>query len=75
MRAPTCGERRLTELDFIRLKKFTAPGTFPELVDILNEAQLLPSRSLPPDVVTMNARVIIRDLILFQPEATGDYVT
>ena len=75
MRAPTCGERRLTELDFIRLKKFTAPGTFPELADILNEAQLLPSRSLPPDVVTMNARVIIRDLILFQPEATGDYVT
>jgi regulator of nucleoside diphosphate kinase len=62
MRAPTSGERKLTELDFIRLKKFTAPGTFPALADILNEAELLPSQCIPPDVVTMNARVIIRDL-------------
>jgi regulator of nucleoside diphosphate kinase len=62
MRAPISGERKLTELDFIRLQKFTAPGTFPELADILNEAELLPSRSIPPDVVTMNARFVIRDL-------------
>ncbi|GAB3666850.1 GreA/GreB family elongation factor [Ramlibacter alkalitolerans] len=64
MRAPNCGERKLTELDYIRLKKFTAPGTFPELADILNEAELLPSRCIPPDVVTMNARFVIRDLKL-----------
>jgi regulator of nucleoside diphosphate kinase len=62
MRAPTCGERKLTELDFIRLKKFTAAGAFPQLADILDDAQLLPSRAIPPDIVTMYARFAIRDL-------------
>jgi len=64
MRAPNFCDRKLTELDFIRLKKFTAAGTFPELADILNEAELVPSRSIPHDVVTMNARFVIRDLKL-----------
>ena len=64
MRAPNSGERKLTELDFIRLQKFTAAGTFPQLADILNDAELLPSQCIPPDVVTMNARFVIRDLKL-----------
>ena len=61
MRAPH-GERKLTELDFVRLKKFTAPGTFPLLADLLGEAQVLPSTSMPPDVITMNSRFVIRDV-------------
>jgi regulator of nucleoside diphosphate kinase len=64
MRAPNSGERKLTELDFVRLKRFTAPGTFPGLGELLNEAELLPSRTIPSDVVTMNARFVIRDLKL-----------
>ena len=38
MRVPNSAERKLTELDFIRLKKFTAAGTFPQLADILDTA-------------------------------------
>lgn len=64
MRAPHTGERKLTELDFARLQKFTAAGTFPKLADLLTESQLLPSQCIPPDVVTMYARFVIRDLKL-----------
>jgi regulator of nucleoside diphosphate kinase len=64
MRALNSGDRKLTELDFIRLKKLTTAGRFPQLADVLNDAELLPSRSIPPDVVTMNARFVIRDLKL-----------
>lgn len=64
MRAPHCGERKLTAHDYLRLKKFTAAGTFPHLADILDDAQLLPSQCMPPDVVTMNARFVVRDLRL-----------
>jgi hypothetical protein len=85
MRVPTSGERKLAHLDFIRLKKFTAAGKFPQLAGILDDAERVPSRSIPPDVATMNARSWVRPAreetvaqiegILFQPEATGDYVT
>jgi regulator of nucleoside diphosphate kinase len=66
MRAPHSGERKLTDLDFIRLRKFTAAGAFPQLAAILDDAQLLPPRAIPPDVVTMNARFVIRDLTLLR---------
>ncbi|MDB5900829.1 MAG: transcription elongation factor GreAB [Ramlibacter sp.] len=56
------GERKLTELDFTRLKKFTAAGAMPQLEEILNEADVVPSSAIPPDVVTMYARFVIRDL-------------
>jgi regulator of nucleoside diphosphate kinase len=64
MRATHSGERKFTELDFIRLKKFTAAGTFPQLADLLNESEPVPSRCIPPDVVTMNTRFVIRNLKL-----------
>lgn len=64
MRAFNSGERKLTERDFIRLKKLTALGTFPQLADILNEAELFPPQAIPPDVVTMYAQFVIRDLKL-----------
>lgn len=75
MRAPNSGERKLTELDFIRPKKFTAAGTFPRLADILDDAQLLPSRAVPPAVGPAGEETVARmEGILFQPKATGDYV-
>jgi regulator of nucleoside diphosphate kinase len=64
MRAPLSGERKLTELDFVRLKKFAAAGSFPALADLLKDAELVASPAVPPDVVTMNARFVIRDLKL-----------
>ena len=64
MRTPLSGERKLTELDHIRLSKFTAAGAVPQLAAILDEAQLLPSHAIPPDVVTMQARFVVRDLKL-----------
>src|SRR4051812_9739568 len=62
MRAPNPGERKLTELDFVRLKKFTAAGAYPQLAEILDEAELLPSAAIASDVVTMYSRFAIFDL-------------
>lgn len=62
MRAPNSSERKLGELDFLRLEKLTAAGAFPPLTEILNDAEVLAPQAIPPDVVTMYARFIIRDL-------------
>src|SRR5437868_3238415 len=62
MRTSNFGERKLTELDFIRLKKFTAAGAMPQLADLLNEAEVVPAYAMPPDVVTMDAQFAIRHL-------------
>jgi len=62
MRASNAGERRLTELDFIRLSKFTAAGLMPQLRGVLDEADVMPARAIPADVVTMYAQFRIRDL-------------
>ncbi|MFZ3129369.1 MAG: GreA/GreB family elongation factor [Rhodoferax sp.] len=51
--------RLLTELDFIRLKKLTGGALPDELSDGQGLVDLLPSREIPPDVVTMNSRVEI----------------
>ena len=53
MRPSNFGERKLTELDFTRLSKFTAAGAMPQLADILNEAEVVHASVIPPDVVTM----------------------
>jgi len=62
MRALNFGERKLTELDFTRLKKLTAAGALPQLDDLLDEAEVVPAQAIPADVVTMYAQFIIRDL-------------
>ena len=62
MRASNIGERQLTELDFVRLKKFTAAGALPRLHDLLDEANVVPARAIPRDVVTMYAQFAVRDL-------------
>ena len=64
MRASNFGERKLTELDFTRLSKFTAAGALPQLGDLLDEVDVVPARAIPPDVVTMYAQFVIRDLKL-----------
>jgi regulator of nucleoside diphosphate kinase len=67
MLAPNPGERKLTELDFTRLKRVTVAGALPQLDDSLNEAEVVPGKPVPPRVVVEG--------ILFQPEASSDCVT
>ena len=62
MRTSNYGERKLTELDFTRLRKLTAANAMPQLLDLLDEADVVPPRAIPPDVVTMYAQLIVRDL-------------
>jgi regulator of nucleoside diphosphate kinase len=64
MHASNHGERRLTELDFTRLKKFTSGGALPQLVELLDEADVVPAQSIPGDVVTMYAQFVALDLKL-----------
>lgn len=64
MHASNHGERKLTELDFTRLKKITTGGALPQLVDLLDEADVVPAPSIPPDVVTMYAQFVVLDLKL-----------
>ena len=64
MRPSNFGERKLTELDHIRLTRLTAAGAMPQLADLLDEALVVPAQAIPPDVVTMYAKFVIRDLKL-----------
>ena len=61
MHAPILGERTLTQLDFSRLRKLA--GALPaELDDLLNEADVLDPRTISPDVITMYAQFVIREM-------------
>jgi regulator of nucleoside diphosphate kinase len=62
MHAISLGERKLTELDAVRLRRFTAAGVLPHLSDLLDEADTIAPRAIPADVITMYARFTIRDL-------------
>ena len=62
MRASIQGERLLTRLDAIRLRELVAEGFLPDIADLLNEADVLHPREIPPDVVTMDAQFVILDL-------------
>ncbi|MBJ2154754.1 GreA/GreB family elongation factor [Variovorax sp. IB41] len=62
MLATIHGERTLTELDFVRLQKLTGGHPPPALADLLDMADVLPSREVPADIVTMYAQVEIEDL-------------
>lgn len=63
-------ERTLTELDHVRLTnlvhryKNVSPAssvTLP-IEQVLDVADVVPSRQLPPDIVTMRSRVLMKDL-------------
>jgi regulator of nucleoside diphosphate kinase len=64
MHTPNPGERKLTELDFTRLKKIAAHGGLSELDDILDEADVVPGQAVPAEVVTMYAQFVVVDLKL-----------
>lgn len=63
-------ERTLTELDHVRLLKLLrrdASGDGPPLQlgaieDVLDASALVPSREVPPDIVTMYSQVLLQDL-------------
>lgn len=62
----------MTELDKVRLEKLLSAaeesGIDPErqdleaLADELERAEIVSSKNVPPDVVTMNSRVVLRDI-------------
>lgn len=54
--------RQVTALDFARLKKVAGFGAQPELDELLDEAEVIDSREVAPDVVTMYAQVEVEDL-------------
>lgn len=62
-------ERKLTELDHLRLTNFIqrykseTPGTMRILPieHVLGEAEVVSRHQLPPDVVTMHSRVLLKD--------------
>lgn len=67
MQTNPTGERQLTELDFVRLSKLA--GT--QLPEALHTADLVPSREIAPDVVTMytQAEIVFTDSGLRQKVA------
>jgi regulator of nucleoside diphosphate kinase len=69
MRFPQAPERKLTELDFARLNKLVAAGAPPQLDELLCDAEVVPSRSVPPDVVTMYAKCVVRDVKAHRTQA------
>lgn len=69
MEVSTCDERTLTELDHVRLARLIrGPGEAPPspldgpIDDILDAADLVSSRAVSPDVVTMYSQVELADL-------------
>ena len=62
MHKPLSGERLLTELDFTRLNNLRGGPLPPALLDTLESLDLVPSREVPPDVVTMYSQVMVEDL-------------
>ncbi|HWS75213.1 MAG TPA: GreA/GreB family elongation factor [Quisquiliibacterium sp.] len=71
MHTTTHEDRTLTELDHVRITRLlqrdpraprspAAPAGGP-LLDMLDAAELVPSREVPPDVVTMYSRITVED--------------
>ena len=62
-------DRTFTELDHVRLKSLiqrhrqggTAPARVDAIADMLDEASVVPSKQISPDVVTMYSRVVLLD--------------
>lgn len=62
MEKTIAGLRQLTALDFARLRKVASFGSQPEPDELLDEAEVIDSRQVAPDVVTMYAQVELEDL-------------
>jgi len=61
MHAIVHGERTLTDLDFARLTKLLSQQLPPTLADLLAGAEVMKSRAVNADVVTMYSRVEVVD--------------
>lgn len=61
MHAVVHGERTLTDLDFARLTKLLSRQLPPTLADLLASAEVMKSRAVNADVVTMYSRVEVVD--------------
>lgn len=57
------GERVLTELDHARLCKLHGVPAYNLLGEVLAGADLVPSREVAADVVTMYSQVVVRDSV------------
>ncbi|PZO10347.1 MAG: transcription elongation factor GreAB [Burkholderiales bacterium] len=62
MHKSLAGERLLTEIDFARLNKLRGAQLPPELVSALESLEPVPSREIPPDIVTMYSQVVVEDI-------------
>lgn len=54
-------DRTLTELDAARLERLRRQGAALRMDDLLDTASVVPSRDVPPDVVTLYSQVLVRD--------------
>ena len=54
-------DRLITDLDHARLTNLRDAGLPPELADSLDTLDVVPSREVPPDVVTMYSQVLIEE--------------
>lgn len=61
MHATIHGERLLTELDYSRLAKLLGGQTPPSLADLLSATEVVPSRDVSAEVVTMYSHVELVD--------------
>jgi len=61
MHAKNYGDRTLTELDHVRLAKLVAAKPHPDLEELLDLVEVMPSREIAPDFVTMNSQATIVD--------------
>ncbi len=56
-------DRLITELDHARLSNLRGAELPPELADSLDMLELVPSREVPADVITMYSQVLIEERI------------
>ncbi len=61
MSYPSSGERVLTELDHARLRKLNAGQLPAQLLTVLDAADIVPSRAVDNDVVTLYSQVLALD--------------
>jgi len=61
MTATIHGERVLTELDHVRLGKLQDAKAHPALEALLDFAEVMRSREVPADIVTMHSKVTLVD--------------
>ncbi|MBO9649111.1 MAG: GreA/GreB family elongation factor [Variovorax sp.] len=61
MTATIYGERVLTELDHVRLSKLQDARSHPALESLLDFAEVMRSREVPADIVTMHSKITLVD--------------